>query len=133
MKPGKPVWFGKLDADRAADGRPHWIFGLPGNPVSSMVCFELFVRTALRKLMGIDPAKPQAVEARLETDHTTRGDRPTYFPARLEWNTSGPTVRPVNWRGSFDLRATADANAMIHFPSGERTYNGGDTVMVIPW
>lgn len=133
MKPGKPVWFGKLDAARSSDGQPRWIFGLPGNPVSSMVCFELFVRTAIRKLMGVDPADPQAVEARLNVDHTTRGDRPTYFPARLEWTSSGPKVHPVNWRGSFDLRATADANAMIHFPPGERTYNQEDMVKVIPW
>src|SRR5690606_20045237 len=126
IKPGKPIWFGKLPAERAADGRARWIFGLPGNPVSSMVCCELFVRTALRRLMGITPAEPQAIPARLEIEHTTRGDRPTYFPARLNWSTEGPTVRPVEWQGSFDLRATAQADGMILFPPGTRTYAAGE-------
>ncbi|MEZ6144057.1 MAG: molybdopterin molybdotransferase MoeA [Planctomycetaceae bacterium] len=133
MKPGKPVWFGRLDAERTADGRPRWIFGLPGNPVSSMVCFELFVRTALRKLMGITPADPQPVKARLESAHTTRGDRPTYLPANLQWTNTCACVRPANWQGSFDLRATANANAMILFPAGDRKFAAGEQVDVIPW
>ncbi len=133
VKPGKPVWFGRLDAERAPDGRPRWIFGLPGNPVSSMVCFELFVRTALRRLMGIDPAEPQAVTARLETPHTSRGDRPTYFPACLHWTETGARVMPVDWQGSFDLRSTADANAMILFPAGDNHYTAGDRIEVIEW
>ncbi|MGD9854991.1 MAG: gephyrin-like molybdotransferase Glp [Planctomycetaceae bacterium] len=133
MKPGKPVWFGKLDAERAPDGQPRWIFGLPGNPVSSMVCFELFVRTALRKLMGVDPAEPQSIPARLEVDHQTRGDRPTYFPAHFRWKPDGAVVRPVDWRGSFDLRAAADANAMIEYPAGERAYSAGKMVNVLLW
>jgi len=133
VKPGKPLWFGKLEGDEAIDGRPRWIFGLPGNPVSSMVCCELFVRTALRKLMGIAPAEPQEVTARLETEHESRGDRPTYFPCRLTQTPEGPTVRPVAWRGSFDLRATADANSMALFPPGTRRYAAGEQVAVYEW
>lgn len=133
MKPGKPIWFGKLDAASAPDGRTRWIFGLPGNPVSSMVCCELFVRTALRKVMGIDPAPPQAIPARLEVEHATRGDRPTYFPARLKWTAEGASVRPVDWGGSFDLRATADANSTVLFPAGDRTCAVSEQVSVYPW
>ncbi len=133
VKPGKPVWFGRLDAERSPDGRPRWIFGLPGNPVSSMVCFELFVRTALRKLMGFTPAEPHAVIAQLEVSHTSRGDRSTYFPARLHWSETGAHVTPVNWQGSFDLRSTATANAMIWFPAGDQKYIAGDQVEVIQW
>lgn len=131
IKPGKPVWFGVLDGGSTADGRPRYVFGLPGNPVSSMVCFELFVRTALRRLMGINPAQP--IMARLQVEHGARGDRPTYFPARLQWTDDGLAVRPVDWRGSFDLRATAEANAMILFPAGERTYAAGEMVPVYEW
>ncbi len=133
IKPGKPVWFGILEGDRTSEGRPRCIFGLPGNPVSSMVCFELFVRTALRRLMGITPVLPQGLTARLEVDHAARGDRPTYFPARLERREEGPVVRPVDWRGSFDLRATAAANSMILFPAGERVCAGGENVTVYEW
>lgn len=133
MKPGKPIWFGKLDAARAADGRPRWIFGLPGNPVSSMVCFELFVRTAIRRLTGIAPATPQPIRAKLVAEHQTRGDRPTFSPARLKRTDTGAVVHPIDWQGSFDLRATADANAMIRFPAGERVYAIGEQVTVHQW
>ena len=133
MKPGKPIWFGKLDAENAQDGRPRWIFGLPGNPVSSMVCCELFVRTALRRLMGVDPAEPQPLLARLEMEQASRGDRPTYFPARTSWTSEGPTVKTVDWRGSFDLRAAAEADSMIQIGPGARVYSAGEQVPVFVW
>jgi molybdopterin molybdotransferase len=133
MKPGKPVWFGVLDESRAADGKRHYIFGLPGNPVSSMVCFELFVRTAIHQLAGIEPARPVPLSARLAVSHHHRDDRPTYFPSRLEWTPGGPQVTPVAWKGSSDLRSTVDANAMVLFPAGERAFAAGQSVDVFPW
>jgi molybdopterin molybdotransferase len=130
VKPGKPVWFGVLE--RGSNQRT-LVFGLPGNPVSSLVCFELFVRPALRLLMGISPADPIAVSARLAQSHTTKGDRPTYQPARLEWRTDGPIVTAVPWVGSSDLRATVAANSMALFPIGDQTYETGSMIEVIAW
>jgi molybdopterin molybdotransferase len=128
VKPGKPIWFGVLD------GPPRrLVFGLPGNPVSSLVCFELFARTAIRRLMGLEPASPHAIAARLAEAHLARGDRATYYPARFETSESGPVVQTVRWQGSADLRATVEANAMILFPPGEREYRQGETVDVILW
>src|SRR6185295_19076943 len=109
------------------------VFGLPGNPVSSLVCFELFVRPALRRLMGFQRVEPLAVKARLTQAHATRGDRPTYHPARLEWLVNGAVVTTVPWVGSSDLRATVAANAMALFPSGDRTFAAGEIVDVIEW
>jgi len=125
VKPGKPVWFGT--------SQDTIVFGLPGNPVSSMVCFELFVRTALRRLAGLDPATPCPTAARLACDFEFRGDRPTYFPGRLENQPDGPLVTPVNWHGSSDLRSTADANSMIHFPAGNQDYQARQWVEVHEW
>jgi len=125
VKPGKPVWFGTSE--------DAIVFGLPGNPVSSMVCFELFVRTALRRLVGTDPAIPCPTAARLACDFEFRGDRPTYFPGRLENQPDGPRVTPVNWHGSSDLRSTADANSMIHFPAGDQLYQARQWVEVHEW
>lgn len=133
LKPGKPIWFGRLDPTRAADGKPHYIFGLPGNPVSSMVCFELFVRTAIHRLAGIEPAGPQPLRTRLAVPHRHRDDRPTYFPSRLEQTPDGPQVTPVDWKGSSDLRSTVDANAMTLFSPGERNYAAGEMVDVYRW
>lgn len=130
VKPGKPVWFGVRDESPT---NHTLVFGLPGNPVSSMVCFELFVRPALRRLIGVAPAEPAVVKARLTQSHTTKGDRPTYQPARLEWTPDGPIVTAVPWVGSSDLRATVAANSMALFPVGDQTYEPGSVVEVISW
>ncbi len=137
VKPGKPIWFGVFepsDTESAADfDRRCYVFGLPGNPVSSMVCFELFVRTAIRQLMGIEPSQPAPVRARLTKDHVARGNRPTYYPAYLDWNESGPVVTPVKWHGSSDLRATVEANAMVLFQAGDQIHQAGEIIEVFRW
>ena len=135
VKPGKPAWFGVLDKSPTANSPVSrtLVFGLPGNPVSSMVCFELFVRPALRHLMGYAAAEPTPIKARLTQAHTTKGDRPTYHPARIEWHPNGPTVTAVPWVGSSDLRATVAANSMALFPAGDQTYKTDSIVDVITW
>lgn len=137
MKPGKPLWFGIHRRQEAAGSSENSsqcaVFGLPGNPVSSMVCFELFVRPAIRQFQGTQPAAPQPVAARLTVDHQSHGDRPTYYPAILTWTTTGPKVTPVRWQGSSDLRGTVEANATALFPPGEKSYLTGDMVDVIAW
>ena len=130
VKPGKPAWFGVLEK---SPNERTLVFGLPGNPVSSMVCFELFVRPALRRLMGFSAAEPTHIKARLTQAHTTKGDRPTYHPARLEWHIDGPTVTAVPWVGSSDLRATVAANSMALFLDGDQTYASGSVIDVIAW
>ena len=137
IRPGKPLWFGIWNragsVSDTAGGDLTYVFGLPGNPVSSLVCFELFVRSCLRRLMGLEPAEPQPIPARLAAEHVARGERPTYNPARVTWDRNGLTVEPVRWHGSSDLQATVDANAMAVFPGGDATYSAGEAVDVILW
>jgi molybdopterin molybdotransferase len=136
IRPGKPLWFGvwnRTEGTPAEGPAVSYVFGLPGNPVSSLICFELFVRSCLRRLRGIEPAEPEAVSARLTTDHVARGDRPTYNPARVAWEGSGLSVTPIRWHGSSDLQATVDANAMAVFPGGDRMYSAGEPLDVILW
>jgi molybdopterin molybdotransferase len=129
VKPGKPVWFGMLD-----DGdRTCCVFGLPGNPVSSMVCFELFVRTAIRQMTGVVPVRPQSLSARLKHSHSHKDDRETYFPAVVDWTSDGPVVSLMNWHGSSDLQSTVDANAMAVFPAEARNYATGESVDIVLW
>ncbi len=124
MKPGKPMYFGV----RARDGKPATlVFGLPGNPVSTFVCFELFVRPALRALMGL-PAASRWLPAKLTDDVTYKTDRPTYHPARLEIAASGWTVRPVPWFGSPDLRGVTAGNALVLFDEGDGVHRAGDSL-----
>lgn len=129
VKPGKPLWFGILRRPE----RPCLVFGLPGNPVSSMVCFELFVRTALLRFMGIEPAEPTRTKAKLLHAHRHKDDRETYFPAALDVSGGEQTVRLMNWHGSSDLQSTVDANGMAVFPALPRDYSEHETIDVIRW
>ncbi|MFN0050953.1 MAG: gephyrin-like molybdotransferase Glp [Planctomycetales bacterium] len=136
IKPGQPLWFGvyvRSEGGESLGGSCCYIFGLPGNPVSSMVCCELFARTALRRLMGMTPAEPSPVPARLLGEHFNRGNRPTYHPARWEWTREGPQVSTVPWVGSADLSATVAANGMVAFTQPDTLYASGTSVDVYPW
>lgn len=130
MKPGKPMYFGSFDRP----GRPPaYVFGLPGNPVSSLVCFELFVRPALRRLAGHADPGPAVVQAALLEDFPYRADRPTYHPARLlpPSEKTGWQVKPVPWFGSADLRGVLAANAFVVFPAGEHHHRAGQAFPVL--
>lgn len=131
MKPGKPVWFGVRE--RPPLGKATYVFGLPGNPVSSLACCELFVRTAIRRLMGEDPTLPQPIPARLEHDYLARADRPTYHPAKLMWSPEGAVVKLVPWHGSSDLCGTVAANAMAFLSGEAKQYHAGELLHVIAW
>ena len=160
LKPGKPVWFGVRefcvarpesskgvesitqttpfeDSGRATQiaGSPSrcYVFGLPGNPVSSLVCCELFVRTAIRRLMGEQTPLPRPLPARLEHDYSAQADRPTYHPAKLMWSPEGATVKLVPWHGSSDLCGTVAANGMAFLSGEAKEYHAGDMLEVIPW
>jgi molybdopterin molybdotransferase len=126
MKPGKPALFGTKDHP---DGRRTLVFALPGNPVSSFVCFELFVRPALRRLAGHPPAQ-EGLTAALAEDFNYNTDRPTYHPARLEW-AERCLVRPVPWQGSADLRALAQANALLLLPPGNHRHAAGQMFNIL--
>jgi molybdopterin molybdotransferase len=127
IKPGKPLWFGVLEAE----GSRKLVFGLPGNPVSSLVCFELFVSPAMRALSGL-PFTPRATTpARLAADFEQRGDRVAYFPSKLYEEAGARLVAPLAWKGSGDLRTLSAANALICFPAGSRRYQAGETVEVM--
>ena len=133
MKPGKPIWFGIRAPVPQTDSKICLVFGLPGNPVGSLVCCELFVRTAIRGFMGIEPATPQSISAILEHEHTTYLDRPIYHPATLVWRDQQPMVSLVKWHGSADLCGTVAANAMVLLPSKARCYQVGDRVETLLW
>lgn len=122
MKPGKPILFGIRP--------PQLVFGLPGNPVSSLVCFELFVRPAINVLLGRPPG-PNWVKARLVKEHPYRTDRPTYYPSRLTLTDAGWTVEPIAWFGSPDLRGVLSANAFALLPEGDHVHHAGQSLAVL--
>jgi len=130
IKPGKPIWFGVLERNE----KPTYVFGLPGNPVSSMVGFQLFVRAAIRKMMGTGIDSNQSVVAELTIDHQTRGDRPTYWPGKfVNDDTPVRKVQPLVWRGSSDLFALGEAEGLIVFPANVHESAAGLPVRFHPF
>jgi len=120
MRPGKPIALGRR-------GGTLW-FGLPGNPVSTSVCFHLFARFALDALAGAEPAGPSFVSARLARAMTIRGRRETYSDARLSVVDGQARAEPIQSRGSHDLAAYAGANALIRVPLGTQILPEGALV-----
>ena len=128
MKPGKPLWFGLREE---GDSRC-LVFGLPGNPVSSLTCYELFVRPAVVKHCGARiPAMP--LKATLTDPMTIKGNRPVYQPVHVSMDAGTLIARPVPWSGSSDLRATVDANGMALLVPEGKEYQAGDRVDIWLW
>src|SRR5262249_17549545 len=127
MKPGKPVFFGT----RTVGSKTCLVFGLAGNPVGSLVGFELFVRPAIRRGLGRADPLPQFVPLPLAIDFPYGSDRPTYHPARLELGSEGWQVRPVPWFGSADLRALAQTDALVLLPAGDHQHRAGQRFPVL--
>jgi molybdopterin molybdotransferase len=123
MRPGKPLFFGVRGGTL--------VFGLPGNPVSSFVCFELFVRLAIMRMMGHKDDASRRALARLDEPFHHDHERPTFFPAVVEERQAGLWTRPGGWFGSADLRAMTRANALLVVPPGSAHWERGTEVAVI--
>jgi len=129
IRPAKPLAFGLVD------GTP--VFGLPGNPVSSMVSFELFARPAIRRMMGFadgDLHRPR-LTAVADEDMTRRPDGKTHFirvTARYDDGEGRWHVKRAGGQGSHQLLALARADALAIVPDGPGVSAGGSvTVMVL--
>lgn len=131
MKPGKPVWFG------AAEGKEKktYVFGLPGNPVSALVAFQLFALPLLRTLAGEPFSPPHLSRGVLTKTFTHRGKRQTYFPAQIECSGDDdvPTVTTLTWRGSADLATLTRAQGLAVFEPGDYEVTAGTEVCFLPF
>jgi len=122
MKPGKPLAFG------IKNGRP--IFGLPGNPVSSMVTFEQFVRPAILKASGRSKYLRPLISAMLEEDIRKQADRRQFLRAFVSVKDGIFRVRSTGHQGSGILMSLVKANALLIVPEGEELVKSGETVSV---
>jgi len=131
IQPGKPIVFGRLPKQGSQPGEWTYFFGLPGNPVSTQVCFHLFVAPLLRALAGRTEIAPVFVEARL-AESVKGGAKVTRFlPAELTSAWDSVTVRVVGWQGSGDVTANACGNCYCVLPAGVEAFAKGETVRVL--
>lgn len=116
IQPGKPLAFGHATA---SDGRTVPLFGLPGNPVSSFVTFEVFVRPVLRLLAGRRPGPGRAIiGARMSAEASVDPGRRGFLRVVVERGPGGPWARLAGGQGSYVLSALANANGLAIVPEG---------------
>ncbi len=118
LRPGKPTWFGARDGTL--------VFGLPGNPVSSVVTFLLFAQPALSQMQGADPAQPRTT-ARLTEDVTPTAGRDEMVRVRL----NGDSATPTGPQGSHVMTSLLGADGLARVPAGEDVLAAGSEVDVL--
>ena len=124
MKPGKPLLCGRLGAC--------WVFGLPGNPISCVVGFLVFIEPLLRRLQGEATAQPHYVSARLTQPVRKHDERRHFLTAHLVPNAEGGfEATPTEKQGSAMMRALAQANAFIIVPEDRSSLDAGERVDVL--
>jgi molybdopterin molybdotransferase len=139
IQPGKPVVFGRIPCSRGRLARelpasaPAFIyfFGLPGNPVSTMVTFELFARPVLEALTGLTPRKLTFLRARLKSEIKTKTGLKRFLPAILSGEFEHPDVELAAWHGSGDIASLARADCYIVIPSDRYKIPAGEWVPVL--
>ena len=122
MKPGKPLAFGRIGKTP--------IFGLPGNPVSSFVSFEQFVRPSLRKVLGCSDLSHKTVQAKLSRTITKKPGRLHFLSSIVSWADGEYTVTPAGEQGSGILKSAANANGLLIFPLEAEEIKQGQEVAV---
>lgn len=124
MKPGKPIYFGKL-SERI-------IFGMPGNPVSAFLSYKIFVRPALNIMMGMDRGGFKT-EKGVVNRPIKRGRRKTFLPTFASGDNGRWFLEPAGWRGSADIFALARSNAFAIIEAGEGMVEAGTAVEFFMW
>jgi molybdopterin molybdotransferase len=123
IQPGKPVVFGEVGSIP--------FFGLPGNPVSVMVTFELFARQMVEALSGAQPERMRSAKAKLKKEFKTKTGLTRFLPARLDGGLDDPEVEVVPWQGSGDMLAAARANCYLVVPPDREKLAKGEMVTVV--
>ena len=129
IEPCKPVVFGSMVVSTANQPLP--FFGLPGNPVSTIVCFSLFVAPLLAALAGETAYEPRFVQARLDAALRAKPGLTRFLPALLTHRIEQPSVEVIAWQGSGDLASTARANCFLVAPDAETDLAAGSNVTVL--
>ena len=124
IRPGRPAVFGTC--------RNKLVFGLPGNPVSTMVTFELFVLPAVDVFNGAIPRPLPVFRAKLATQVREKGPMTHFLPARIEWEGREARVTQLPWQGSGDIVALALANGFLIVGPEHPEISQGEWVDVIP-
>jgi len=134
IQPGQPIVFGQCGAGtpaREAAATWKYFFGLPGNPVSTMVTFELFARPVLEALAGMTPRRLLFLHAKLKTEIKTKTGLKRFLPGILSGEFEHAEVELLRWQGSADIAAAARANCYVVIPPDRERIAAGEWVAVL--
>ncbi len=123
IQPGRPIVFGRVGEK--------YFFGLPGNPVSTMVTFDLFATPIVEALMGLTPHKLVFLHARLKAEVTTKTGLRRFLPAQLSGEFERAEVELAGWHGSGDIVAAARANCYLVVSPDRERIAAGESVPVL--
>ncbi len=123
IQPGRPVVFGRV--------REKYFFGLPGNPVSTMVTFELFARPVIEALSGAVPHPLRFLHAKLKTAISRKPGLKRFLPGTLSGKFESAEVELATWQGSGDLASTARTNCYVVIAADREQFNAGEWVPVL--
>jgi len=124
IQPGKPIVFGLTE-------RAKYFFGLPGNPVSTLVTFQLFVEPVIYSLAGLKASKLIFSSARLQSDIKVKPGLKRFLPATLSGEFENAAVEPVPWQGSGDIAATTRSNCFVVIPPERELIACGEPIAVL--
>jgi molybdopterin molybdotransferase len=140
IQPGRPVVFGRVSScgsgtpareGTLAPAQHKYFFGLPGNPVSTMVTFELFARPMIEALAGMSPRQLSFLHARLKSEIRIKAGLKRFLPAILSGAYEDSQVELVPWQGSGDIAARSRANCYIVIPPDREHILAGEWIAVL--
>ncbi len=125
IKPGKPLFLGFRNGKM--------VFGLPGNPMSTFVNYQLFVTTAIKRMMGYAKYKPISSVGILSQDYrNVEKERTLFAPVKISGDGLRPQLKPIRTQGSADVLALSKAEAFMVLPPGERNWLKGSEIQYYP-
>jgi molybdopterin molybdotransferase len=132
IQPGRPVAFGRCRNSANKTTAKKYFFGLPGNPVSTMVTFELFARPMIDALSGQVPRPLQFLHARLKSEIRVKTGLKRFLPAVLSGEFEKTEVALIAWQGSGDIAGTSRANCYVVIPPDRERISAGEWVAILP-
>jgi|KBSMisStaDraftv2_1062788.scaffolds.fasta_scaffold00992_8 molybdopterin molybdotransferase len=134
IQPGKPIVFGRVEPGTWAGHpgqQPKYFFGLPGNPISTMVTFELFAKVLVQALAGIGPQPLKFLHAKLGKRVHTKTGLKRFLPARVSGEFENAQVELTPWQGSGDIASVARSNCFLVIGPDRESIEAGEWVPVL--
>jgi len=132
IQPGKPLVFGRARVPNQGSSGWRYFFGLPGNPISTMVTFRILASMVVRSLSGARPSPLRGTKARLAGEVRVKKGLTRFLPARLLGGWNEAQVELIKWQGSGDMAAFARADCLLVVPPDRERFPAGEWMSVLP-